>query len=86
MHSLLFTKVFGFVACQTTSKQLGIASAEQSWSDVKTIKNGRRAITGGELLEKSVNLYTSAKLKEAQLLRNLDASKDLDHDVFGSKK
>ncbi len=40
MHSLPFTEVLGFVACQTMSKHLGIGSVEQSWSDVETIKNG----------------------------------------------
>ncbi len=50
---------------------------------MKTIKNGKRANIGGESLEKMVILYTSAKLEEAQLLRNSDASKDSDYNVFG---
>ncbi len=83
MHSLPFTEVLGFVACQTTSKRLGIGSAERSWSDVKTIKNGKRANIGGETLEKRAILYTSAKLEEAQLLRNSTSSYDPDYDVFG---
>ncbi len=58
-------KVLGFVACQTTSKHLGIGSVEWSWSDVMTIKNGKRANIGGECLEKRAILYTSAKLEEA---------------------
>jgi len=82
MHSLPFTEVLGFVACRTTSKRLGIGSAEQSWSDVKTIKNGKRANIGGGSLEKRAILYTTAKLEEAQLLRNSSA-KDFDYDVFG---
>ncbi len=84
MHSLPFTEVIGFVACQTTSKRLGIGSAERSWSDVKTIKNGKRANIGGETLEKRAILYTSAKLEEAQLLRNSSLTNDPDYDVFGN--
>ncbi len=83
MHSLPFTEVFGFVACQTTSKHLGIGSAEQSWSDFKTIKNGKRKNIHGESLEKRAILYTSTKLEEAQLLRNLDLSNDSDYNMFG---
>ncbi len=82
MHSLPFTEVLGFVACQTTSKRLGIGSAERAWSDVKTIKNGKRANLGGGSLEKRAILYTTAKLEEAQLLRN-SIEKDPDYDVFG---
>ncbi len=59
MHSLLFTEVLGFVTCQTTSKHLEIGSAEQSWSNVKIIKNGKRAHIGDESLEKRAILYTS---------------------------
>ncbi len=70
MHSLSFAEDLGFVAYQATSKHLGIGSAEQSWSDVKTIKNGKMANIGGESLEKRAILYAFAKLEEAQLLRN----------------
>ena len=83
MHSLPFTEVLGFVACRTTSKRLGIGSAERSWSDVKTIKNGKRANIGGDTLEKRAILYTSAKLEEAQILRNSSKLNDPDYDVFG---
>ncbi len=83
MHSLPFTEVLGFVACQTTSKYLGIGSAERSWSNVKTIKYGKRVNICDESLEKMAILYMSAKLEEAQLLRNTDSSKDSNYDVFG---
>ncbi len=48
MHSLPFTEVLGFVACQYMSKRLGIGSAEQSWSNVKTINNGKKVNIGGD--------------------------------------
>ncbi len=66
---------------QTMSKHLLIGLVEQSWSNVKTIKNGKRANIGGESLEKRAILYTSAKLEEAQLMRN-SIAKDSDYDVF----
>ncbi len=59
-------------------QNLGIGSAEQSWSNVKTIKNGKRANIGGKTLEKRAMLYTSAELLEAQLMRNSDTSNDPD--------
>ncbi len=50
---------------------------------MKTIKNGKWANIGVESLEKRAILYTSTKLKEAQLLRNSDSSYDPDYNVFG---
>ncbi len=52
------TKVFGYVACQTASRWLGVGSVEQSWSDVKQIKDGKRS---------NLNLFTSEKLNETQI-------------------
>ena len=51
---------------------------------MKTIKNGKWANIDGETLEKRAILYTSAKLEEAQLLRNSVTSNDPDYDVFGN--
>ncbi len=82
MHSLSFPEALGFVACQTTSKHLGIGSARSFWSDVKNIKNGKQENISGESLEKRAILYTSIKLEEVQLLRNLDSLKDPDYDAF----
>ncbi len=42
IHPIPFTEFLGFIACQTNSKHLGIGSAERSWSNVKTIKNGKQ--------------------------------------------
>ncbi len=39
---------------------------------------------GGEPLMKRAILCTSAKLKEAKILRKFDLSKGHDHDVFGN--
>ncbi len=50
---------------------------------MKNIKNGKRAIIGGETLEKRAIWYTSAKHEEAQLMRNSDTLNDPDYDVFG---
>ncbi len=48
MHFPPFTEVLGSVVCQTMSKYLGIESAERSWSDMKTIKNGKWSNIGGD--------------------------------------
>ncbi len=66
----------------SSPSSLGIGSTEQSWSDVKAIKNGKQADFGSESLEKRIIYYTSSKLDEAQILRNLDASNNPDHDMF----
>ncbi len=50
---------------------------------MKTIEYGKRANIDGETLEKRAILYTSAKLEEAQLLRNSGSSTDPDYNVFG---
>ncbi len=51
-NCLAYTCVIGFVACQVTSKRLGIGSAERSWSDVKQLKDGKWSNLGGSSLEK----------------------------------
>ncbi len=53
-HSLRFLVLLHVELCH-----LGIGSAKQSWSDVKTIKNGKRENIGGESLEKRSILYSS---------------------------
>ncbi len=68
-YSYPYTKVLGYVACWTTSKRLGVGSAERSWSDVNPIKDGKRSNLGGSSLEVSIILFTSAKLNEAQIKR-----------------
>ncbi len=76
-----YTSVFGFVACCVTSKRLGIGLAERSWADVKQIKDGKRSNLGGTSLEKMVILFTSAKLKEANITQN--ATNYDNFDFFG---
>ncbi len=44
---------------------------------MKTIKNDKQANISNESLEKKAIMYTSAKLEEAQIQRNLDSSEDL---------
>ncbi len=61
-YSFLYTKVIGFVAYCTTSKQLGIGAGKRSWSDVKQKKDGKWSNLGGVSLEKGVILYLSARL------------------------
>ncbi len=82
LYSLPYTKVLGFVACHTTSKQPGISAAERSWSDVKQIKDGKQSNLGGGSLEKRAILYSSTRLNEAKIRAN--HCEDGENDVFGN--
>ncbi len=82
IDSLPYTKILGFVACHTTSKQLGIGASERSWSDVKQIKDGKWSNLGSESKEKRAKLYSSARLDEAQI--RVSHSNDGESDVFGN--
>ncbi len=80
-YSLPYTKVLGFVACHTTSKQLGIGVAERSWSDIKQIKDGKQSNLGGVSLEKRAILYSSARLNKARIRANHGGNGE--NNVFG---
>ena len=71
MYSIPYTDVLGFVGARGCSKVLGIGACERSWSDVKHIKVGKRANLGGESTEKRSVLYTTAKINEARIKRNI---------------
>ncbi len=81
LYSLPYTNVLGFVACRVTSKRLGVGSAGRSWADVKQIKDGKRSNLGGTSLEKRAILFTSAKLREANITQN--ATNYDNSDFFG---
>ena len=68
-YSEPYTMVLGMVACRTTSKHLGIGSAERSWGDVKHIKSGKRINLGSDKLEKRAILYSSARIQEARIMQ-----------------
>ena len=68
-YSLPYTNVLGFVACRTTSKNLGIGAAERSWGDVKEIKSGKRSHLGTKLVEMRAILYTAARVGKARMKR-----------------
>ena len=70
-HSLMSTKVLGFVACKVTSKILGIGSAERSWGDIKTMKLGNRSSLGSDIYDKQIIVYTYNCIKEALIGRTL---------------
>ncbi len=82
LYSLPYTKVLDFVACHTTSKQLGIGAAERSWSDVKQIKDGKRSNLGRVSIEKRAILYSSARLNEAKIRANHGDNEE--NDLFGN--
>ncbi len=67
MSFILILTQKSLVAGRTTSKCLGIGSAEQSWSDMKQIKDRKKSNRGGTSLEKQAILYSSTRLNEAQI-------------------
>ncbi len=69
MHLLPFTQVLGFVVCRTSSKWLGIGSAERSWSDVMK-KDRKHSNLLCKSLDEKTTLYPSAKIEEACIFRS----------------
>ena len=65
-----------------TSKTLGIGSAERSWGDVKTKREGKRCNIGSGRLEKQAVFYTHACLERARIFREGKANHKVDiHEV-----
>ena len=85
MYSLPYTEVLGFVACRTTSKILGMGSAERHWGDVKHLKSGKRSHLGAEKTEKQSMIYTKAKLDKAKVLRDEMDKIDSAVDAWGDE-
>lgn len=75
-YSLPHTNVLGFVACRVTSKTLGIGPCERVWGDLKTIKDGKRKHLGGASTEKRTVLYSSAKINQARIKRDIMSKLD----------
>jgi hypothetical protein len=59
--------VLGYVACHVTSKLCGIGPAKRSWGSVKQIKDRKRSHLSGNLTEKRIILFVSAKILQAQI-------------------
>ena len=68
-YSLPYTNVLGFVACRTTSKNLGIGAAKRSWGDVKEIKSVKRSRLGTKSVEIRAILYTAGRAGESKMKR-----------------
>ena len=66
-YSLPHTSVLGWFACRVCCKQLGIGPSEQSWGDVKHIKNDKMSHLGAESVEKRSILYVTARMTESKI-------------------
>ncbi|KAL7530156.1 hypothetical protein ACHAXR_005436, partial [Thalassiosira sp. AJA248-18] len=75
-YSLPHTSVLGKVGCRSTSKLLGIGSAERSWGDVKHLKTNKRSHLSAEKTEMQAILYSTARVNEARIKR--DAMEKID--------
>ena len=69
-YSLTRTEVLGKLACLTTSKNLGIGSAERHWKIVKATKAGQRARLGTEKAKKSALIYGAAMQQRSRHREN----------------
>ena len=65
-------------ACLVTSKTLGIGPCERVWGNLKTIKDGKRKHRSGKSTEKRTVLYTSAKINQARIKRDIMSNLDAD--------
>ncbi len=65
-YSLTRTKVLGKLGCLTTSKNLGIGSAERHWKIVKASKKGQRAKLSTDKAKKSSLVYGAAMQQRAR--------------------
>jgi hypothetical protein len=68
-----FTEYFGAFACRVCSKILGIGSAEQSWGDVKQLKDNKRSHLSGDRVKNKL-LFT---VKAVLSWRNINVRKFL---------
>ena len=78
--------MLGCVGCGTTSKNLGVGSAERGWGDTKQIKDGKRSGLGAESIEKRSILFTTAKIADARAMRveREKGNADGENDMFGN--
>ena len=78
--------MLGHVGCRTTSKNLGVGSAERGWGDTKQIKDGKRSGLGAESIEKHSILFTTAKIADARAMRveREKGNADGENDMFGN--
>ena len=75
-------KVLGFVACRSTSKRIGIGSAERSWGDVKHLKSGKRSHLSAKAVEQQSILYSTARITDARIAQKAMESNG-NGDMFG---
>lgn len=69
-NSLRYTTILGKLACRTTSKILGIGSAERAWGDVKHLKTNKRSHLSAERMKKQATIYGSHCVEMAHIARS----------------
>jgi len=73
MYSLPYTTTLGRVACITTSKILGIGSAERAWGDVKHLKTNKRSHLSADAVMKQSTLYGASCATKAAMRKKVRA-------------
>ncbi len=76
-NSLAYTNILGEFACRVCSKILGIGSAERSWGDVKTLKNGKRSHLSSEHVKKQATIFGASCIEMAKYQRGFESSSDV---------
>ena len=85
MYYLPYTGVLGFIACRVCSKPLVIVTCDRRWGDVKNTKTGKRSKLGGESTNKRSVFYTTTKIHDARINRNITEKIDDEgpNEMFG---
>jgi hypothetical protein len=60
------TEVFGKLGARTSSKILGIGSAERAWGDVKQLKSGKRSHLSADKVKKQATLFGESAMRIAR--------------------
>ena len=75
-YSRPHTKVLGIIACEVTSKNLGMGPCERNWGGVKGIKTGNKVRIRGDNVNKRAIIYTSALVNEARMRKEAQERTD----------
>ena len=71
---MLFTKVFGQVACRVCSKPLGCGNAERNWGALKHLKNGKRAHLSADKAQKQATVFGAASIDRSRAIQAAEES------------
>ena len=77
IYSVLFTKVFGKVACRVCLKPLGCGLPERNWGAFKHLKTGKRAHLSGDKSQKQATIFGAACIDRSRASQAAEESAGL---------